>query len=142
MFLSFTLILGCGGAKLYDRPSPISGGYYEVAWIDPEIILTDTLYTLIRSDRIVSLYNDKPDPYKSLAPTISFRISSENCPTSINIFDSRSRLLIPLIVKNLRAGFYKMTFNADRLTDDLARSPSYLLKADFCGQSVAQPFVR
>ena len=66
-------------AVVYDQPEVAQSGHYEKAWIDPQIIFSDTLYTLIRSDRIDSFYVDQPpDPDEELASAISFQIYN-NC---------------------------------------------------------------
>ncbi len=137
------LLVGCGKKQtiIYDQPSFPTGGRYEIAWVDPELVFSDTLFTLIRSDRIDSLYVKKPDMYARVVPSIRFDINEDKCNVAVNLLDTHLRVVIPLFVRRLPAGYYKLTFNPDRLSVGAGRSASHYLQVDFCDRSVRKAFV-
>lgn len=137
------LIAGCGKRPtiIYDQPPYPEGGQYEIAWIDPKLVFSDTLFTLIRSDRIDSVYVEKPDTSAWLIPSVRFDVYESECNVAVNLLDARFRVVMPLFVRRAPAGYYKLTFNRDRLSKGAEWSASYFLQVDFCGRSVRKAFV-
>ena len=124
---------------VYDQPEIGQSGYYEKAWVDPTIILSDSLYTLIRSDRVDSFYVDQPpDPLEGVAPAVVFQVRQADCFTTVSLLDDRSRVIRPLLSRNLRRGFYKITFNASSLTPELSPSGVFYVKVVYCGFQVVE----
>ncbi|MCH7948638.1 MAG: hypothetical protein IIC66_12660, partial [candidate division Zixibacteria bacterium] len=108
-------LAGCGKKTLYNMPAVDQTGYYETAWIDPSVVLEDEWYTLLRSDRVDSFYVEiKPGDNKPLAPSVEFKVSQFECLTSVNLMNGRQEIIRPLLVKNLKFGYYKLTFNIGR----------------------------
>lgn len=139
--VTLSIMAGCVNkpAVVYDQPEVAPSGYYEKAWIDPQIILSDSLYTLIRADRIDSFYvAEPPDPEEEMAYAISFQVRQENCFTSVNLLDDRSRIIQPLVAQNLPRGFYKVTCNVSRISSELSANGVYFLKAEYCGFPVVE----
>ncbi|MEE8576647.1 MAG: hypothetical protein V3T31_05275 [candidate division Zixibacteria bacterium] len=132
---------GCGNkpAIVYDQPQLQQGGYWEKAWVDPVIIFSDSLYTLFRSDRVDSFFVDKPvDPLDELAPSVVFQIRRESCFTTANILDGQSRVIHPLLARNLGRGFYKITCNTSRLNPELSLSGIFFVRVVYCGFQVVE----
>ncbi len=126
-------------AVIYDRPEASSTGYYEKAWIDPRIILSDSLYTLIRADRVDSFYVDEPlDSQQEVAPAIEFQVREESCFTTVSLLDDRSQMIRLLVARNLAKGFYKVTCNVSRLSPELSSVGVYYLRAEYCGFPVVE----
>lgn len=146
--ISFILLMmtfvgggGCGNkpAIVYDQPQLGQQGYWEKAWVDPVIISSDSLYTLFRSDRVDSFYVDEPvDPLDELAPSVVFQIRDENCFTTANILDGQSRVVHPLLARDLSRGFYKITCNTSRLNPDLSPSGIFFVRVVYCGFQVVE----
>lgn len=130
-------MVGCGKKTLYNMPAVEQTGYYEKAWIDPAVVLEDEWYTLLRSDRVDSFYVEiKPGQNQQLAPAIEFKISQFECLTYVNLMNGRQEIIRPLLVKNLKFGYYKLTFNIGRLKREEMPAGDYFLKAEYCGFTV------
>lgn len=126
-------------AVVYDQPEAGSAGFYEKAWIDPQIILSDSLYTLIRADRVDSFYvPESPDPSQEVSQSIEFQVRQENCFTTVSLLDEHSQLVRLLVARNLNRGFYKVTCNVSRLSPELSSVGVYYLKAEYCGFPVIE----
>ena len=132
LFLAIA-ITGCGKKTLYNMPAVEQTGYYETAWIDPAVVLEDEWYTLLRSDRIDSFYVEiKPGQNQQMAPAIEFKISQFECLTYVNLMNGHQQIIRPLLVKNLKFGYYKLTFNIGRLKRKETPAGDYFLKAEYC----------
>ncbi len=140
--LILVVVGGCGRPPDLTRKqeAPV---YYEVAWVDPQIIIADSLFTLIRAARIDSFIVEEPVIVSVKEPAVSFRVTDENCPVTVNILDEKSaRVRWPLLVKNLSTGFYKLTLDFSR-TDYQTLPPGYyVLKVDNCGLPQMKLFLR
>ncbi|UCD63050.1 MAG: hypothetical protein JSW34_09855 [Candidatus Zixiibacteriota bacterium] len=131
----------CGKRQtvIYDQPRIPDTGYYEKAWIDPRILLTDSLFTLIVADRIDSFYvENPPDPEQALAPAIEFRVPPPGCFVQVDLADDRGGLVRPLVARNLGVGFYKVTINTGRLDPSLSRTGTFYLRTEYCGFEVVE----
>ena len=137
------LVIGCGKKPtlIFDQPQMPTEGRYETAWVDPELIVSDTFFTLIRSERIDSVYKDKQDPFARLTPSLEFHLAQGDCVVSLNLLDSRLRLIHPLVVKVLSVGHYKLTFHPDLFDGFDDPVQSYYLQADYCGETARQVFI-
>jgi len=137
------LAFGCGKRQslVFDQPSLPTGGRYETAYVNPELIVADSLITLIRSERIDSIYVPRPDMSARPAPAISFQVSEQSCPVRVELLDGHSRFVLPLLVRNLRSGYYKFTFQVDRFTEAEHHSANYYLRAKCCGSTITEAFV-
>ncbi|HUV30942.1 MAG TPA: hypothetical protein VMY05_07645 [Acidobacteriota bacterium] len=133
-------VTGCGGrqARLYNQPTPESGGHYEIAWTDPQLVAADTLFTLIRSEQIDSVYVARPDPFAHLSPSISFHVTEDSCTAAVNLVDDRSRVVLPLLVRSLGSGYYRLTFHYDQFNAVVHPSASYFLTANVCGRAAGR----
>jgi hypothetical protein len=134
LVLSF---VGCMGRRtIYDAPEIPTSGYYEKAWVDPKIIMSDTLFTLIQASRVDSFFVDKPqEAYKDLGPTIEFTVPIEECVVSVNLLDDRSRLVLPLMVRRLPMGSYKLTCDVRQLKPAVSSTGVYYLKSVVCDRT-------
>jgi len=110
---------------VYNQPE-IAEGIWEKAWVDPVIILSDSLFTLIRSDRIDSFYVD--DPFsKSGIKSLEFKITSNACFVYVKLENDIKGTITPLLAHNLSAGYYKLT--PTKKADEILK-----LRADICGE--------
>lgn len=136
LFLAIAVI-GCGKKTLYNMPAVEQTGYYETAWIDPAVVLEDEWYTLLRSDRVDSFYVEiKPGENLQMAPAIEFQVSQFECLTYVNLMNGHQQIIRPLLVKKLKFGYYKLTFNIGRLKREEMPAGDYFLKAEYCGFTV------
>jgi hypothetical protein len=139
--VSVLRISGCGKRQtvIYDQPEVSRQGYYETAWVDPEILISDTLYTLISAKRIDSFYIDEPlNPMEPMASAIEFHIDQGNCFTSVNLLDERSEVIRPLLARDLGYGYYKITVNVSKINPWLSSTGVYFLKVEYCGFAVVE----
>ncbi|MFZ5979101.1 MAG: hypothetical protein ACOYVF_00580 [Candidatus Zixiibacteriota bacterium] len=146
LFLFFTLIVvvaGCGRRDRITEETVTPQVYYETAWIDPRIMISDSLFTLIRSERIDSFIVEAPVPEPEGTTSVSFEVSGSGCPVVVNILDEKSaRVFKPLLVKELPAGFYKLSLNTAMVSFRTLPPGYYVLKVDNCGQPVMKLFTR
>ncbi|MEW6051368.1 MAG: hypothetical protein AB1644_09955 [Candidatus Zixiibacteriota bacterium] len=134
ILLLLVFLGGCGRGRGGPGEERAEGqGTWETTWVDPQIVATDSLYTLIRSQRVDSFLLTRPIREARQSPSIVFQVVRSGCPTAVNLFDGRQRLLRPLLVKDLSPGYYKLTLDFSRV--DLIQFPRgrYFLKAESCG---------
>ena len=131
-----TVLVGCGRkARITDEQRVIwQDSPYETLWVEPQIVLADSLMTLIRSDRIDSVLADPSPSMPQPRTAIEIRIFQPSCNVSVGLFDADIRLVRPLLVRNLTTGFYRLTVNVDRFQKPALPPGSYFLKTDYCGE--------
>jgi len=131
------IVSGCGRKAriVEEKPVLLEARLYETLWVEPEIIVSDTLITLIRSERIDSVRIDPSAVDINRPAAIELRIGEPVCNVSIGLLDSRLRLVHPLLVRRLPAGFYRFTVNVDRLREPSLSPGTYFVKADYCGRA-------
>ena len=131
-----TVLVGCGRkASLVPEQKVVwQDSPYETLWVEPQIVLADSLMTLIRSDRIDSVLADPSPSMPQPRTAIEIRIFQPSCNVSVGLFDADLRLVRPLLVRNLTTGFYRLTVNVDRFQKPALPPGSYFLKTDYCGE--------
>ncbi len=118
---------------VYDRPEASRGSYYEIAWVEPRIVVSDSLYTLITSDRIDSFKVEaSSEALLTQDRSLIFRIDQPECFTFINLLDSKGRVIKPLLARNLARGYYMFSLQMNALPAWEPRSPQYFLKGEIC----------
>ncbi|MFH1374999.1 MAG: hypothetical protein ABII79_14540 [bacterium] len=131
---------GCGRWLSTRETESIRGGQYEIVWVDPQMVVSDSLFTLIRSDRIDSLPPDRSNSLLSTAaPSVVFHIAGQSCVTTVNLLDAARQLIKPLMVRRLNTGYYKFAVNWSHLSERYLPVTGFFLKVDFCDSSVVQP---
>lgn len=143
LIIATTLLVigGCGKRPVvnYSQPELPTSGYYELVWEDPRVLVSDSLYTLIRSQRIDSFYVEKPrDPFGLSDRTLVFQISDDACFVAINLYDAQGKISRPLLVRNLSRGFYKFSVDLGQLYAGNRTVRTSFLKADVCGFEVSK----
>ncbi len=136
------IVFGCGKRQMVDRfGTEISaGGYFETAWIDPQIVVSDSLFTLIRAKRVDSFYVNRPTyPVSATITSLMFHVDEQSCLTTVNLLNAAGEVVKPLLVRNLSPGYYKLTVDLSRLPPERHPDTHFYLKADYCGSSVTQP---
>jgi hypothetical protein len=137
-------VWGCGKKRLIgeEKPTLVQPGIYEILWVEPQIILADSLVTLIRSDRIDSAIVKPPERGIADPSAVELRILQATCNVSVDLLDSNLRLIRPLLLRDLPIGFYRLTLNADRFREPSLPSGRYFLRAQYCGRSEMKMFIR
>jgi hypothetical protein len=135
------LLTGCGllrPSREESQPLPPLE-YYDMAWIDPVIVMAETEFTLLRADKVDSVLVRATNP-SGHASAIRFRIDQPRCNAAVNIYDSRGQLTRPVLVATLAAGYYKLSLNqAAVFYQELPRG-MYYLEATFCGSTATASF--
>ncbi len=127
LFLSIFIILVSGCIKrpaVYNQPE-IAEGIWEKAWVDPEIIMSDSLFTLIRSDRVDSFYVDDPFSLSGIK-SLEFSVTDSVCFVYVKLENDVQGTITPLIANKFPAGFYKLT--PTKIAGEILK-----LRADVCG---------
>ena len=122
-----------------DQPQLPQAGFWEKAWVEPRIVHTDSLLTLIRADWVDSFYvEETAQSPNSLVPSFSFSVDQDFCSSEISVVNAAGNLVLPLIRQRLRRGFYKATVNANR--SDLLRATAGILfvRVEYCGMSIVE----
>ncbi len=129
-------LTGCGRKARpgYEQEAVLQDSPYETLWVEPEIVLADSLVTLIRSDRIDSVLADPTARVSRRRSSIEIRIFGKSCNVAAGLYDSGFRLVHPLLLRHLSTGFYRLTLNVDRFRAPPLPPGTYYLKADFCGE--------
>lgn len=140
--LLIAVFTGCGKRQtlIYNQPELTPEvGYYERAWVDPQLIYTDSILTIIRSDRVDSFYVEKPQKnFNEKIITVAFEIKDETCFTSILLLDISGALISVLASDDLSFGQYKVSFNPSRINYVQPGANRFYLKTDFCGFSIIE----
>lgn len=128
LFLTGLLILFVSGCikrpAVYNQPE-IAKGIWEKAWVDPEIIMSDSLFTLIRSDRVDSFYINNPLSATGIK-SLEFTISDSICFVYVKLENDVQGTITPLLAHKFPAGFYKLT--PTKKAGEILK-----LRADICG---------
>ena len=142
LFISgLLLIWGCTKPPqpVYDQPVISDTGYYEMAWVEPNIIFTDTLVTLIRAERLDSFYVNNPAPMNSPIVTLSFQVTYQPCYTRVRLIDPNGEEALRLFEGTLGSGFYKFSCNRSKINQPGIQVRNLFLKADICGTVLIEP---
>jgi len=136
------VIYGCGGPKtvIYDQPSLAVTEHYERVWVDPQILFSDSLVTVIRAARLDSIRLSSVPPEQDKKAQIDFHVVSEHCNVVVNLADREGVTLTPLFIRSLGPGYYQLTVNSPLSLDEIRPLSQYLLKADYCGRLLIVPF--
>lgn len=133
------LVAGCGGKATIKSPDgrkyDLQEQRYETLWIEPQIVYSDSIITLIRSDRIDSAIVDPVEKASRPASSIEIRIVEPSCQVTVGLYNSDFQMVYPLLVRDLRTGFYRLNVNMDIFRQPPPVYETYLLKADFCGRT-------
>ncbi|MCP4749994.1 MAG: hypothetical protein GY866_03815, partial [Proteobacteria bacterium] len=105
---------------------------YHTVWVDPQIAFADSLVTLIRADRIDSLKIQPGEQPLHQPASVEIPILEPRCNVAVGLFDENLRMIHPLMVQNLTLGFYRLTFNSDRLNAPELSPGNYFIRAEFC----------
>ena len=124
----------------YNLPvMPSELGYYEKAWVDPQIKYTDSLITIIKSARVDSFYVDKIAPkFKDNLTSLAFEVKEPRCFTSVLLLDNFGNLISVLVADELSIGHYKVTLQSSQISYVQLPAERFFLKIDFCGFSVIE----
>lgn len=144
VILTITLVASCSRppSPIADQPDP-SQGYWEKVWVDPQIVRAEADYTLIRSDRIDSLYHTPDGRRPVYSSTLEFVITEDSCLVSINLEGGFDRsLVVPMMVRTLPTGFYKFTPTSGIALGSIGASDPYLIRAFVCGRERYVPVIR
>lgn len=117
----------------YNQPELPSSDHWEIIWAEPRVLLSDSLYTLIRSDWIDSIQVEgAPQPFSRLATSVHFEVDVEDCFVAANLLDERGSLIRPLLVQTFRRGHYKISLDFSRLDQSIIGG-SLFLDVEYCG---------
>ncbi len=127
------IVAGCSKTRPPAEERPTEAIYFEKAWVDPQIVYSDSLYTLIVAGRIDSFVVDTPVVAQS--PSIGFEVATAQCNVSVNLYDAYHTMIRPLLVRRLPPGFYKLTLSPATSEQLSLRPGPYILQADVCGRT-------
>ena len=118
-----------------ERPLMQGDSPYEIFWVDPQIVVADTLITLFRSERIDSAIVEPSGMTIDRPAAVELRVMQASCNAMVDLLDANLRLVRPLLLKNLTYGYYRLTLNVDRFREPALPSGRYFLRASFCGRT-------
>ena len=108
---------------------------YEVFWVDPQIVVADSLITLFRSERIDSAIVEPSGMTMDRPAAVELRVMQASCDAKVDLLDANLRLIRPLLLKNLGYGYYRLVVNVDRFREPSLPAGRYFLRASFCGRT-------
>lgn len=136
-------LAGCFGRKqapytFPQLPEPVS---YETVWVEPGIVLSDSLFTLIRADRIDSvLIDDVSNTYAPVTSSVEFAINQRACFTVINILNTSQEVIMPLVATQLDPGHYRLSLNQPAIKRSGLPVGLYDLRCETCASTVSSRF--
>ena len=125
-----------------EEPTLVQRGMYETLWVEPQIMFVDSLITLIRADRIDSALVKPSERGIERPSSVEIRIPQASCNVAVDLLDANLRLIRPLIIQDLKTGFYRLALNADRFREPSLPPGRYFLRAEYCGRSEMTMFTR
>jgi len=128
---------------VYDLPA-VPSGYWETAWVEPRIIMADSVFTLIRADRVDSIYvdwNRQEPPNES--PAIEFAVPTDSCFVAVNLALANHRgIAYPLIARFFPRGNYKLSLNLPLKLEEFPPRGALEFRANICGTMTVMPVIR
>lgn len=114
---------------------PDESGHFELAWVEPKILLSDSLFTLIRAERLDSFFVAEAGyGTDRVATSLVFEIVDLGCFVRIGLFEPGGTMVYSFVAQKLPKGVYKFKFDRLRYAAPLLDAPYYYLTADYCGQ--------
>ena len=137
LLLLLLLLSSCARRAPVSEERPLMQGDspYEIFWVDPQIVVADTLITLFRSERIDSAIVEPSGMTIDRPAAVELRVMQASCNAMVDLLDANLRLVRPLLLKNLTYGYYRLTLNVDRFREPPLPPGRYFLRAEFCGRS-------
>lgn len=115
----------------------VAGGEYELVWANPQIILADTVCTLIRASRIDSLPVDKRFPSANSLPSVEFEIPASGCTVSAVLTNAAGAITRTLLFRQLGRGSYRLSPERSLVTGLVGTKSVIVVR--FCGQMIRHP---
>ncbi len=145
--VALTMILPGGCSRppqpVYDLPV-VPSGYWETAWVEPRIIMADSVFTLIRADRVDSIWvelNRQQPPNES--PAIEFAVPTDSCFVAVNLAVANHRgIAYPLIARSFPRGNYKLSLNLPLTLEEFPPRGALEFRANVCGTMKVIPVIR
>ncbi len=143
LFLVGSLLAGVilQGCAITDPPirteEPVDTKTWEKAWVDPQIVIADSLFTLIRSERIDSFVVDRTGYWApELKSSVEFSIDRDSCFVNAIMKSSMHDLVVlPLLARTLGRGYYKLTPGPGILNRAEGAVGSYEIEVTACGKA-------
>lgn len=141
--LLLALVAGChgrrGGGTEETMAEPV---IWETTWVDPQLVLTEKMFTMIRSVRLDSFVVKHPTPVGVGSQSVVWRVTANGCRASVDLVDRRGAIVRPLLVRQLDPGYYKLTLDFSRI--DYAELPQgeYRLRVEYCSETTSTRIVR
>jgi len=127
---------GLGPKPIQDQPPAPTSGFYDIVWVDPHIVYSDTLVTVIAAQKIDSVFIDNADEqFAELSPSIHFSTAGTGCLAVVDLMSRSGVVLQRLFAKDLPLGYYQLTINLDQLKKSELPSGQYLIKSRTCSGS-------
>jgi len=144
LFLTVIALLAasCGkGPGRYGHEQPKSKGLmvWQTAWVDPRIVVSDTVLTLFQAGRVDSLQIEQSKAGKGTNGAVEFQIEELTCDVEINLLDSRARLVRHLLSRTLLEGYYKLTLNPGVAKRLIIVPGQYQISVHYCRKAVSGP---
>ena len=129
------LLSGCGGPPKTagEVTGDLSGPRFETVWVDPQIVVSDTLISLIKAGRVDSVMLEADEVSTRPPASIEFAVETIECNVVVNLLDAYGQIVMPLFVRRLPSGYYRLTVHSGAERGGLLPGP-YLLEADVCDQ--------
>jgi hypothetical protein len=94
-----------------EKKSGAEPALWQTAWVDPRIIMTDSVLTLIQAGRIDSFKVSSTEISNKKASALEFQISGARCTVEAFLCNTNSKVIRPLMTTSLMSGFYKLSLN-------------------------------
>ena len=143
VLLLFLLIVGCAknvATPEFRNPTVISNQKQEIVWVEPKIVHSDSLLTLIHAFRVDTIYVDKESsPEDKIKTTKLFHIEQPRCFTRVKLITATGEVRYILLEETLAMGYYQLSLNKIKISDNFLFLKDTFIKIEFCGSSIVEP---
>lgn len=135
-------VIGCTSGPRFPQADAESGRArpYEYGLVEPRILISDTLFTLISGSAIDSFeVAESESGPGARASAIVFEIDRPDCFVSISLRDHADKIVHPLLARLLKRGFYRVRVHSGRISYPIYGPTAYQLQVDYCERSQTVP---
>ena len=137
-------LISCGKRQtttVFDQPENPGAVNYEKVWVNPSIVASDTLFTLVKAERLDSILVENIDGTISERGDVisfSFHIDLASCKTNIYLTDSYNQEVMRLYQADLPTGYYRFNCDRSRINIEGLQYSDLFVKITYCARSVIQ----
>jgi len=145
LLLLITIIAsGCGrkSSVMYDFPEQLDESAYEMVWVNPSIVESDTLFSLIKAERLDSIFvENSVAPDFGRTALLTFEIPMGSCQTTIEFTDPAGESIYRIFSGELSLGHYKLSLNSENIELSEISKDDLYVRVNYCARSIINKLI-